>query len=206
MLFACEAVCFVTLLPISPLHLGIGFLWGPIYGALLAETAYAIGCVPPFLLVRIPCLRERFTMLRRRAELLDGVFAAVEQEPFKLIVCLRLSPVLHTALNSYLLGLTTVPLRVYLPATIVGSFPNVSAWVYVGSLLESLADIAAGRVQRTPVQWMLGLAGLAATVGLLVYVSRAATKRIHAANARKVAASELDTELSTPSKTKADPV
>ena len=106
MLFACEAACFLLLLPISPLHVGIGFLWGAWYGCLLAWACYAVGCVPPFLLTRVPCLTERFKILRRRAELLDGVFLAVETEPFKLIVCLRLSPLLPSTLNSYLLGLT----------------------------------------------------------------------------------------------------
>jgi len=97
MLFACEAVCFLLLLPISPLHIGIGFLWGAWHGTLLAWAAYTLGCVPPFLLTRVPCLTERFRLLRRRADLLDGVFAAVENEPFKLIVCLRLSPLLPQA-------------------------------------------------------------------------------------------------------------
>ena len=119
MLFACETVCFLLLLPISPLHVGIGFLWGAWHGTLLAWAAYTIACTPPFLLTRVPCLTERFRVLRRRAELLDGVFAAVESEPFKLIVCLRLSPLLPSTLNSYLLGLTAVPLRTYIAASLV---------------------------------------------------------------------------------------
>ena len=185
MLFACEAACFLVMLPISPLHVGIGFLWGPWHGTLLAWTAYTIGCVPPFLLARLPCLTERCKLLRRRADLLDGIFSAVETEPFKLIVCLRLSPLLPSTLNSYLLGLTTVPLRTYLAATLVGSLPNVSAYVYLGPLLDSLADIAAGRVRRSPLSWVLLLTGGTATVGMLVYVSRVATRRVHAAQKEK---------------------
>lgn len=185
MLIACECVCFLLLLPISPLNIGIGFLWGAWHGALLAVTGYGIGCVPPFLLTRVPCLTDRFRLLRRRAELLDGVFAAVESEPFKLIVCLRLSPLLPSTLNSYLLGLTAVPLRTYLAASLVGAAPNVSAYVYLGTLLDSLADIAAGRVQRSPLSWALLLTGLTATVVMLVYVSRVATRRVNAASRQR---------------------
>ena len=101
LLFACEAAAFLLLLPISPLHIGVGFLYGPLRGTLLAWAAYAIGCVPPFLLARVPMLAERFLQMRRRMEVLDGVFGAVELEPFKLIVCLRLSPLLPSTLNSY---------------------------------------------------------------------------------------------------------
>ena len=195
MLFACEAACFLLLLPISPLHVGIGFLWGAWYGCLLAWACYAVGCVPPFLLTRVPCLTERFKILRRRAELLDGVFLAVETEPFKLIVCLRLSPLLPSTLNSYLLGLTNVPLKTYLLASLVGSLPNVGAYVYLGTLLDSLADIAAGRVQRSPLSMALLITGLVATVAMLAYVSRVATRRVHAAQRQKSAAHVLGSPL-----------
>ena len=140
------------------------------------------GSVPPFLCARIPCLSERMRALRRRADLLDGVFSAVEQEPFKLIVCLRLSPMLPSPLNSYLLGLTAVPLRTYLTASLVGAGPNTAAYVYLGTLLDSLADIAAGRVQRSPMSWALLFVGLAATVAMLIYVSRVATRRVQQAS------------------------
>ena len=183
LLFACEAAAFLLLVPISPLHVGIGFLYGPLRGTLLAWTAYSIGCVPPFLLARVPLLAERFVQLRRRAQILDGVFAAVELEPFKLIVCLRLSPLLPSTLNSYLLGLTNVPLRTYLGASLVGALPNVCAYVYLGTLLESLSDIGAGRSKRTPLTWAIMVTGGVATVGGVAYISRIATRRIHAAKA-----------------------
>jgi uncharacterized membrane protein YdjX (TVP38/TMEM64 family) len=184
LLFACESAAFLLLLPIWPLHVGIGFLYGPWLGSLLAWMAYGVGCVPPFLLARMPLLAERFKLLRRRADMLDGVFSAVESEPFKLIVCLRLSPMLPSTLNSYLLGLTGVSLRVYVTASLTGTLPNTCAYVYLGTLLDSLADIAAGRVKRSPLSWALLLTGCAATVVALVYVTRAATRRVNAASRR----------------------
>jgi len=129
----------------------------------------------------VPFIGERFAQIRRRMDILDGVFSAVELEPFKLIVCLRLSPLLPSPLNSYLLGLTNVPLRTYFLASLVGALPNVCAYVYLGTLLDSLADIASGRVRQSPLTWMLLLTGCVATVGGIVYVSRIATRRINAA-------------------------
>ena len=148
LLITCESAAFLLMVPISPLHIGMGFIYGPARGLLLAWAAYAIGCVPPFLLVRVPFIGERFAQIRRRMDILDGVFSAVELEPFKLIVCLRLSPLLPSPLNSYLLGLTNVPLRTYVLASLVGALPNVCAYVYLGTLLDSLADIASGRVRQ----------------------------------------------------------
>ena len=194
LLIACEAAAFLLLVPISPLHVGMGFIYGPFRGLLLAWTAYAIGCVPPFLLVRVPILSDRFSLLRRRMDVLDGVFSAVEFEPFKLIVCLRLSPLLPSPLNSYLLGFTNVPLRTYVAASVMGSLPNLCVYVYLGTLLDSLSDIASGRVRRSPLTWAMLITGCVATVGGIAYVSRIATRRINAAAGRR-AADEAATEL-----------
>ena len=184
MIVLCEAFAFLLLIPISPLHVGMGFLYGPYCGAALAWFAYCIGCVPPFLLARIPMLAERINQIRRRTDVLDGVFSAVESEPFKLIVCLRLSPMLPSTLNSYLLGLTNVRLRTYISASLVGSLPNVCAYVYLGTLLDSLADIASGRIKRSPLSYVLMLTGVVATIAVMVYVSRAATRRVQIARSK----------------------
>ena len=184
-LIGCEAAAFLLCLPISPMHVGIGFLYGLSYGIFISLTAYVVGCIPPFLLVRTPLLVDRVVQLRKRANLLDGVFGAVEVEPFKLIVCLRLSPVLPSPLNSYLLGLTNVPLRTYVSASFVGALPNVCAHVYVGTLLDSLADIAAGRAKHSPFSLLVMGTGLVATVGVIAYVSRIATRRVNAARSRE---------------------
>ena len=58
-----------------------------------------------------------------------------------------------------------MPVHVYAAASAVGCLPNVAAYVYLGSLLDSLADIAAGRSKPPgPASWALLAVGLAATV------------------------------------------
>ena len=47
-----------------------------------------------------------------------------------------------------------------------------------------IADIAAGRVKRSPLSWLLMGTGFVATVAGLVYVSRAATRRVQAARSK----------------------
>jgi uncharacterized membrane protein YdjX (TVP38/TMEM64 family) len=185
LLIVCEMLFFLALLPISPIHLGIGVLYGFWPGLGLSWLAYTVGCVPPFLLAKTPLVLRACSRLRH-SEVIEGVMGALEQEPFKIIICLRLSPLLPSPLNSYLLGFTAVPVHVYASASAVGCLPNVAAYVYLGSLLDSLADIAAGRSKppgRT--SWALLAVGLVATVAVLVYVSRAATARVAAARLRK---------------------
>ncbi len=189
-----EMLAFLVCMPISPIHVGVGFLYGPRLGLLLGWVAYMVGCLPPFLLARVPFLSDRFAALRRRTNVLDGVFSAVEQDPFKLIVCLRLSPVIPSTLNSYLLGLTSVRLHMYVLGSGVGALPNVAAYVYLGSVLESLSDLAAGRVQKTPATWALLVVGCATTIGLLVWVSRAAQRRLERPRADDDSPSKMFTD------------
>ena len=83
----------------------------------------------------------------------------------------------------YLLGITNVPLRTYVAASCVGALPNVAAHVYVGTLLDSLADIATGRRHHSPATWALLVGGCVATLGVLGWVSRAAASRIRSRRA-----------------------
>lgn len=183
LLLGCEALCFVTLLPISPIHVGIGVLYGFWRGTALSWVAYTLGCLLPFLLAKMPAIAHCLAPLRRN-DAIEGVLGALEQEPFKLIVCLRLSPVLPSPLNSYLLGFTSVPLRTYLGASSAGCLPTVAAYVYIGSLLDDLA--LAGKARpRSSAQWVLLVVGLAATLALVAYVSRVASARVAAARQRK---------------------
>ena len=63
-------------------------------------------------LVRSIVLSATATRFVRRYPLASGILAAVEEQPFLLIVLLRLSPALPAPVNCYLLGLTRVSVQV----------------------------------------------------------------------------------------------
>jgi uncharacterized membrane protein YdjX (TVP38/TMEM64 family) len=189
LLVLAETLAFTLLLPISPLHVGMGVLYGLAGGVPLAWASYSIGCMAPFVLVRrSPTVAEWFGRMRRN-ELIDGVLGALEHEPFKLIACLRLSPLLPSTVNSYALGLANVSLQKYAAASSVGCVPNLIAQVYIGSLFDSIAAAqqGAGAHGNSAATWALLIVGLGVTVGLVVYVSRMAMRRIDAARARAAA-------------------
>jgi hypothetical protein len=56
--------------------------------------------------------------------------------------------------------------------------PAGVVYVYLGSAAKSLADLAAGRVQRTPAQAALFAAGLVATIAATVVIARAARREL----------------------------
>jgi uncharacterized membrane protein YdjX (TVP38/TMEM64 family) len=71
-----------------------------------------------------------------------------------------------------------VRLRDYVLASWVGMMPGTVLYVYVGSLAGSLASVGQGGRVRTPAEWALYLVGLAATLGVTVFVTRLARKAL----------------------------
>lgn len=69
---------------------------------------------------------------------------------------------------NYAFGLSRVKLGHYLPASWIGMLPGTVLYVYLGTL----AGAAAGSHERTPTQWALYGAGLAATIAVTVVITR----------------------------------
>ncbi len=85
--------------------------------------------------------------------------------------CSTLSPLFPFTLLNYAFGLTKVRFRDYVLASWIGMLPGTVMYVYLGSTVKELADIAAGNVEGAP-------ARLAATVVVTVYVSRLARQAV----------------------------
>jgi uncharacterized membrane protein YdjX (TVP38/TMEM64 family) len=174
-------VAAVFLLPGLVLTLGAGFAWGPVWGVALVSPASVLAATVAFLLGR--------TSLRARVEQKVGTNArlaaldqAMGENGFKVVLLLRLSPVLPFNLLNYALALTGVRLRDFVAGSAVGMFPATVLYVYLGSLVTSTAELWSG---QPPTAGLLGGAltwgGLVATlmvVVLLGRMSRVALKRV----------------------------
>jgi uncharacterized membrane protein YdjX (TVP38/TMEM64 family) len=113
-----------------------------------------------------------------RSPAFAAIDRAVEREGFKIVLLTRLSPIFPYNLLNYAYGLTRVSLRDYVLASWIGMMPAALLYVYLGSAAKSLADLAAGRIERTPAQGVLFAAGLFATVIVTVYVARLARREL----------------------------
>jgi uncharacterized membrane protein YdjX (TVP38/TMEM64 family) len=103
---------------------------------------------------------------------------AVAQEGFKIVTLTRLSPLFPFNLLNYAFGITQVSLRDYVLGSI-GMVPGTILYVYLGSLLGSLAMLGS-KTQTDPqtaaLQWAVKIIGLIATVAVSVYVARIAKR------------------------------
>ncbi len=166
------AAALLLLLPawIFPIAAGaiFGFLWG-VFAALIAVAASALAG----LLISRYVVRGRMERVARKSDVFKAVDHAVARDPRKIMVLLRMAPVIPCGLKSYFLGLTRVRLEDYLLATLAGVTPDVLVKVYLG---------AAGRdviAHGGALNWALLGGGIVAMLALTFIVGRKVRKALN---------------------------
>jgi uncharacterized membrane protein YdjX (TVP38/TMEM64 family) len=167
----------VLVIPGSVLTLGTGFLLGPGWGLLVVSIGSTLGATAAFLVGRKlgrDWVRGRIGGHQR----LSGVDGAIEREGLKVVLLLRLSPLIpYNALN-YALSLTGVGLRDYVIGSWLGMLPGTVLYVALGAGARSLAAAMTGGGERTGAWIALGAAGLVATAAAVWVVARAARRAL----------------------------
>jgi uncharacterized membrane protein YdjX (TVP38/TMEM64 family) len=175
---AAYVVATVLLLPGSVLTAGAGFAYGPLWGTLLVSPVSVAAATLAFVLGRTVA---RAWIARRIAG--SPRFAAIDEaigeSGFKIVLLLRLSPLFPFNLLNYALGLTRLSLRDYVVASALGMLPGTILYVYLGSLVTSASELAAGGregagASRSVLYW----GGLAATVGVTWLLTRSARRAL----------------------------
>jgi len=176
--FAAYVIATVAFLPGSILTLAAGFVYGPVWGIAVASPASVAGAAGAFLLGR--------TVLRGWAESRVGesarvraIDAAVSREGFKIVLLLRLSPIIPFNALNYALSLSNVPVRTYVLASFLGMLPGTAMWVYLGSLAPAAADLSSAASGGGHTRTVLYIAGLAATIAAAVIGARAARRALN---------------------------
>lgn len=140
-------VATVLFIPGSVLTLGSGFIFAKVFGlgigVLLATLAVfvgaSLGAIISFLLGRY-LMREFIEKnLSHKYPVFQAIDSALEQNGFRIIFLMRLSPIIPFNAINYLLGVTAVPLRSYI-LSCMGMLPGTLLYVYVGSSAGSLID------------------------------------------------------------------
>ena len=174
---AVYAVGTVVLFPGSILTLGAGFAWGVVTGTVLVSAASMTGATAAFLIGRY-LARDWVQQKVANNPGFQRVDRAVAGQGFKIVLLTRLSPVFPFTLQNYAYGLTGVSLRSYFFASWIGMLPGTIMYVYLGSLITELTQLASGETAEVPAQKILYLVGLLVTVAVTVYVTRIARKAL----------------------------
>ena len=163
----------LVLAPDWPLAVGAGLVYGVwafpvvVVGAMAAATL-------AFLAAR-HLLRDRVRAQLTSRPKLAAVDRAVAEEGWKIVILLRLSPLVPFNLQNYVFGVTAIPFWHYLAATFAGITPGAALFVYLGSLGRAAR---AGRDTGTHLEWIFLGIGLLATVAAALLVARKASARL----------------------------
>lgn len=167
------ALASVAFIPGSVLSLAGGALFGVGWGLLYVMVGATVGSAAAFLLGRY-LARE---WVRRRIAgdpRFEALDRGIENEGLKLVFLVRLTPVMPYNLLNYALGLTSVRLTHFVVASL-GMVPGALLYVYSGWVAGDLAAAAGEEaVGRGPGYYGVMALGLAATVALVVVVTRMA--------------------------------
>ena len=175
------AVTVVFLFPSLIFTLAAGFIYGPFWGILVTSPAAVLGATMAFLVGRY-LARERVTRWATRHPRFAAVDRAVGEAGLKIVLLLRLSPLVPYNLVNYAMGLTRVSLGAFVLGSFVGMLPIGFLYLYIGSMIPTFAGLAepgsaAGGQPQRVMLWL----GLAATLLVVAYVTRLARKALQEA-------------------------
>jgi uncharacterized membrane protein YdjX (TVP38/TMEM64 family) len=167
----------VLLLPGSVLTLGAGFVYGPLWGVLLVSPVSVIASTAAFALAR-SAVRSRIEQRVAGQARIGALDRAIAAEGGKIVLLLRLSPIIPYNVLNYALGLTGIRMRSYVVASAIGMLPGTILYVYLGSSATSAAEVAAGGGAAGGWQQVLYWGGLAATLAVTVLITRLARRAL----------------------------
>ena len=175
-------VACILLLPGLILTLGAGFAYGVAVGIPLVWVSANLGAAAAFLLGRT-LARDRIAARVSGNPKFAAIDRAVGREGLKIVLLTRLSPAFPFNLLNYAYGLTRVTFRDYAVGSLVGMVPGTAMYVYLGSLITSVTQLASGAPAGGTAKQLLTWLGFAATAAVTVVITRIARRALDEATA-----------------------
>ena len=170
------AVWAVAFLPGSALTLAGGAIFGLGVGFAAVICGATLGAALSFLIARYVA-REKISKMARSNPKFGAIDSAIEEGGWKIVAMLRLSPAIPFNLQNYLYGLTPIRFWPCVLTSAIFMTPGTLLYVYLGYVGGQGLAAASGGGASTE-RWALIGVGLAATVGVTVYVTKLAQKAL----------------------------
>ncbi|MGM0578491.1 MAG: TVP38/TMEM64 family protein [Myxococcota bacterium] len=179
---AAYVVAAVAMIPGSILTLFAGMVYGLGWGVALVVPASVLGATAAAWLGRT-LLRSQVEKMTRGHPGWAAIDEAVSREGLKIVVLTRLSPIFPFNFLNYAFGVSGVPMGRYVLGSAVGMFPGTLAYVYLGTLIPSVARLVDEGAPESGswVSTALYIAGGVATLVLAVVAARLARRALRGA-------------------------
>ncbi len=163
-------IATVAFVPASLLTLAGGAIFGLFHGALYVFIGATLGSTAAFLVSRYAA---RPFVERKLADNshYQRTQSAIKEQGGRIVLLLRLSPLLPFNALNYALGISKVGIVPFVLGS-VGMIPGTILYVYYGKLAGDLASLGSGGVEKGAAYYGVALLGLAATIALAVIGAR----------------------------------
>jgi uncharacterized membrane protein YdjX (TVP38/TMEM64 family) len=165
-------VAVVLLVPGSALSLSAALIYG-FWALPLVLAGATIGASLAFLIARYAA-NDRVASFAEGRRRVKAVMGAVNEGGWKIVVLVRLSPLIPFNLQNYFFGLTGIAFWHYAFATLVGMIPGAVVNVYLGTL----GNIAFSDSEEITVRWSAFIVGLIATIAVTWLITRKAREKL----------------------------
>jgi uncharacterized membrane protein YdjX (TVP38/TMEM64 family) len=171
------AFAVVALIPASLLTIAGGAVFGLIPGAAYSLIGATLGSTAAFLIGRYAARRlvsKRLAAMPR----FSAIERAVSARGRRIVLLLRLSPVVPFNFLNYALGLTTISVWDFVIASL-GTVPGAFVYSYAGKVTgEALALAGKAEVPKNTSYYAFLVAGLVATIAATTAVTRTARRAL----------------------------
>lgn len=179
------AVLCPLFVPVGPLSLVPAYCFGAVEGTALALLGATLGGLVNFSVSRHFLGRHVRAWLQQR-DVLASLASSIDARGFRIVLGLRLSPVMNYGLLGYLSGLTALRWWQFAIAVCLGGIPWTSVYGYAGGMLAaSSQQVTLQGVASSPESVALRWFGLALTVAIAVWIGRLARADLLQARARR---------------------
>jgi len=168
----------VLFLPGLILTIGAGFAFGLAWGFAGVSIGSTTGAACAFLIGRY-FARDKVREMAADKPKFKSIDRAVGEKGWKIVLLLRLSPLVPFNLQNYVYGLTAIRFWPYVAASWVGMMPGTLLYVYLGTAGREVVEAAArGEMERDPLQTTFFAVGLVVTLIVTIYITRIAKRAL----------------------------
>lgn len=132
-------VATLFMVPLAPLAIAAGYLFGLYQSFAVSLLAATAGAVLAFFVSR-HLLAAAFYRLLLGHPVMFATERSIAEQGWLIVFLLRLSPVIPSHLLNYLCGITEIPARHYIIATFLGKAPLIFMLSYIGALTARSLD------------------------------------------------------------------
>lgn len=153
------------LVPVTPLCLAGGWLWGAGWGTVIVFVVGMIADILPFVAVRYLGIRLPTSLAGRTGQALRSLDHYAEVNGFVLVLLVRWFPIAPFNLMNFALGMSRARFRDYVWGTAIACAPTTALCAYAGSLAPG-GQAPTGLASSTPVGLAIVSLGVLSVLGL----------------------------------------